>query len=215
MVMTTLLNGAPAESRDRALDEAIIGAIQGGLPLVERPYAAIGRALGIDESTVIERIQALLADGSIKRLGVVVRHQELGYRANAMVVWDLPEARVDALGARIGAVPFVTLCYRRPRRLPDWPYNLFTMIHGRSREAVLAQVAKVELSLDLGPVPHAVLFSGQRFKQRGALYRGPGDAPVNENRWRVGAARGAHRPPTAPGAEMPGAVEPLGLGVPA
>lgn len=84
------------------LTQAIVQAIQGGLPLVERPYAAIGRALGIDESEVIARISGLLADGSIRRLGVVVRHQELGYRANAMVVWDLPDARVDALGARIG-----------------------------------------------------------------------------------------------------------------
>ena len=90
-----------------------------------------------------------------------------------MVVWDLPDAQVDALGQRIGALPFVTLCYRRPRRPPEWPYNLFTMIHGRDRAAVLSQVAqlKADLETELGPLINAVLFSGQRFKQRGAFYR--------------------------------------------
>jgi hypothetical protein len=165
---------------------------------------------------VIERIDALLAQGAIKRLGVVVRHQELGYRANAMVVWDLPDPVVDPLGARIGTIPFVTLCYRRPRRLPDWPYNLFTMIHGRSREAVLAQVAEVELNLGLGPLPHAVLFSGQRFKQRGALYRGPRDAPdlprACETLERPGAPRRGHRKATIAGAAMLAVTAPLGQG---
>lgn len=200
MVMTTLPKQPQAEVREPALDEAIIAAIQAGLPLVERPFAAIGQALGVEESKVIERIQSLLESGAIKRLGVVVRHQELGYRANAMVVWDLPSTLVDALGAQIGGVPFVTLCYRRPRRLPDWPYNLFTMIHGRSREAVLAQVVELEEALGLGPVPHAVLFSGQRFKQRGALYRGPAETSISGSPGRTGTPRGAPRQTPAPGA---------------
>ena len=152
-------------------DAALIRAIQGGLPLVERPFAAIGAELGLEEGAVIARIQALMARGAIKRLGVVVRHQELGYGANAMVVWDLPDATVDALGRRIGQRPYVTLCYRRPRRLPAWPYNLFAMIHGRDRAAVLAQVEAIKGDFDLGSVPSEVLFSGQRFKQRGAYYQ--------------------------------------------
>ena len=159
-------------------DSALIRAIQGGLPLVERPFAAIAADLGWTEEAVIERIRALQAQGAIKRLGVVVRHQELGYGANAMVVWDLPDAQVDALGQRIGALPFVTLCYRRPRRPPAWPYNLFTMIHGRDRAAVLTQVARLQADLEreLGPLDNAVLFSGQRFKQRGAFYRSAASA---------------------------------------
>ena len=159
-------------------DSALIRAIQGGLPPVERPFAAIAAELGWTEEAVIERIRALQAQGAIKRLGVVVRHQELGYGANAMVVWDLPDARVDALGRRIGALPFVTLCYRRPRRPPAWPYNLFTMIHGRDRAAVLTQVArlKADLEAEWGPLANEVLFSGQRFKQRGAFYRSPASA---------------------------------------
>ncbi len=158
-------------ARDAILDAALIHAIQDGLPLVERPYAALAAGIGVDETALLERLGQLLAQGAIKRLGVVVRHQELGYRANAMVVWDLPDDQVDALGERMGGLPFVTLCYRRPRRLPDWPYNLFSMIHGRSRESVLAQVEAIREALGLGTVCCAVLFSGRRFKQRGARYR--------------------------------------------
>jgi hypothetical protein len=100
---------------------------------------------------------------------VVVRHQELGYRANAMVVWALPEERVAELGGCIGQLPFVTLSYRRPTR-PGWPYNLFTMIHGRDRAAVLAQVDRIKDLCELKDTDCAVLFSGRRFKQRGARY---------------------------------------------
>ena len=101
MVMNAMAREVAPESQDAAL----IRAIQRGLPLVERPYAAIGLAIGMTESAVIARIGELLADGAIKRLGVVVRHQELGYRANAMVVWDIPDRIVDDLGARIGTMP--------------------------------------------------------------------------------------------------------------
>ena len=153
-----------------ALDAALIHAVQGGLPLVERPYAALGAAIGLDEAAVMARLGQLLASGVIKRLGVVVRHHELGYRSNAMVVWDLPDDQVDGLGERIGALPFVTLCYRRPRRLPDWPYNLFTMIHGRDRESVLAQVESIKTAIALPDLACDTLFSGRRFKQRGARY---------------------------------------------
>ncbi len=154
-------------------DEALIAAIQTGLPLVPEPYAEIGRRIGLPEDEVIARLQRLLAAGVIKRLGVVVRHHELGYRANAMTVWDIPDERVDALGACMGRFEFVTLCYRRPRRLPDWPYNLFTMIHGRDRNEVLSNIGRLVHACGLENVPHEVLFSRRRFKQRGALYHAP------------------------------------------
>jgi len=151
-------------------DQRLIAAIQDGLPLVSRPFAEVGRQTGLSESEVIERVQALLADGVVKRLGVVVRHHELGYRANAMVVWDVPDAEVAAVGRRIGAVDFVTLCYRRPRRLPDWPYNLFCMIHGQDRDAVREHIGLLIRRCGLEAIPHEVLFSRRRFKQRGAHY---------------------------------------------
>jgi DNA-binding Lrp family transcriptional regulator len=161
-----------------AADTALLDLIAGGLPLDSRPYAVVGARLGMTETEVMDRLGRLLADGTIRRLGVVVRHQELGYRANAMVVWALPEERVTGLGERIGGLPFVTLSYRRPQR-PGWPYNLFTMIHGRDRAAVLAQVDRIKELCGLNDVDSAVLFSGRRFKQRGARY---GAAPAAQPR---------------------------------
>jgi DNA-binding Lrp family transcriptional regulator len=162
-------------------DEKILASIQDGLPLVARPYAAIARRSGLTEVDVRERIAVLQSSGIIKRLGIVVRHQELGYRANAMVVWNVPDDRVSDLGERIGTLDCVTLCYRRKRSLPDWPYNLFCMIHGRSRESVLERIDEIITVLDITQIPHEVLFSGRRFKQRGARYL-PADEPQIE-RW--------------------------------
>lgn len=155
---------------DRDLD--LIEAIQGGLPLVPRPYAVIGESVGMEEAEVIARIGSLLERGLIKRLGVVVRHHELGYRANGMVVWDVPDTAVDGIAARFKRFSFITLCYRRPRRLPKWPYNLFCMIHGRSREAVEQQLEQLIKELHLEAIPHEILFSRRRFKQCGARFRG-------------------------------------------
>ncbi len=152
-------------------DQPLIAAIQQGLPLVSRPYAAIAAQIGWDEQTVIERIGDLQQGGIIKRLGVVVRHRELGYRANAMVVWDVPDDEVAELGRCLSGFEFVTLCYRRPRHLPQWPYNLFCMIHGQDREAVLEKFQLLISSCGLEDIPRAVLFSRRRFKQRGAIYR--------------------------------------------
>ena len=150
---------------------ALIAVIQEGLPLVPRPWAVIGARLGMSEDEVMRRVRSLQRDGTIKRLGVVVRHRRLGYRANAMVVWDLPDERVAEVGHCFGRFDFVTLCYRRPRRLPVWPYNLFTMIHGRDRAEVQARVGELIVACGLEEVPHAVLFSRRSFKQRGARYR--------------------------------------------
>ena len=152
--------------------EDLIQVIQGGLPLVARPYRDVANRLGCSEQAVINRLQEMIDAGIIKRLGVVVRHHELGYRSNAMVVWDVPDDQVDALGSRLGQQDCVTLCYQRPRRLPAWQYNLFCMVHGRDRDDVLACIDRMAEGLGLEQLPHAVLFSGRRFRQRGALYRG-------------------------------------------
>lgn len=103
-------------------------------------------------------------------MGVVVRHHELGYRANAMLVFDVPDDRVSQLGRCIGRFEFVTLCYRRPRRLPDWPYNLFCMIHGKDRATVLSRIDMLKDKCQLHDLPCDVLFSNRQFKQRGAIY---------------------------------------------
>lgn len=151
-------------------DRQLIAEIQGGLPLASHPFAEIGERVGLSEQEVIERIGSLQAVGVIKRMGIVVRHHELGYTANAMVVWNVPGERLDEIGDLLGNQDCVTLCYQRPRRLPDWPYNLFCMIHGQKRERVLQIIDAIVESEDLGDIPHKVLFSGRRFKQRGARY---------------------------------------------
>jgi siroheme decarboxylase len=166
-------------------DARLIAAIQDGLPLVARPYAAVGARLGMTESEVMARIKALQDDETIKRFGVVVRHHELGYCANAMVVWDVPDEQVKVLGARIAQQDGVTLCYRRARQLPQWRYNLYCMIHGRSRTAVLEQIARLIDACGLQELHHEVLFSARRFKQRGARYANA--APAQRLKRAVGA----------------------------
>ena len=149
----------------------LIEAIQGGLPLVERPYQALAEQLHLGEAEVIEKLKRLISSGAIKRFGVVVRHHEIGYRSNAMVVWDVPDNQVDHIGRQLGDIDCVTLCYQRPRVQPRWPYNLFCMIHGQNREEVLNCIAQLRTQHGLESVPHDILFSGKRFKQRGAHYR--------------------------------------------
>ena len=164
----------PALPKQAVLDEqdqALITLIQTGLPLTATPYADLGKKLNLDEEDVIQRINHLNEINVIKRFGVVVRHHELGYQANAMTVWNIPDETVSELGKCMGQFDFVTLCYRRPRRLPDWPYNLFTMIHGKDRDDVLANIQLLAESCQLEEKEHKVLFSTRRFKQRGAIYR--------------------------------------------
>ena len=160
-----------AESPDLdARDRLLLAAVQDGLPLVSRPYAELGRRTGLSETEVAAKLARWIETGLVKRLGVVVRHRPLGYRANAMVVFDVPDERVGEIGRRMIAFAGVTLCYRRPRRGEAWPYNLFCMIHGKDRAKVEAQVEALALALGLSAAPRAVLFSRRCFKQRGARY---------------------------------------------
>jgi DNA-binding Lrp family transcriptional regulator len=145
-------------------------AMQDGLPMESRPYREIGDRIGMSEDETIRCLGDYLKRGLIKRLGVVVRHHELGFCDNAMVVWNVPDEQVDDVGEWLGKQQGVTLVYRRPRRPPHWPYNLFCMIHGRSRSAVRGRIDALALAPALAHIPHAVLFSRRRFKQRGARY---------------------------------------------
>ena len=126
-----------------AIDRRLIETTQAGLPLVAAPFAAVADQLGMSEAEVISRLAALKERGVIRRIGAAPNHYRLGMRANGMSVWDIEDAQVDALGARVGALSFVTHCYRRPRALPDWPYNLFAMVHGASRDEVEAKRAEI------------------------------------------------------------------------
>ena len=157
-----------------ATDRRLLAALQDGLPLVARPYDAIGQLIGITGVEVQTRIANLKQRGILKRFGVVVRHHELGYGANAMVVWDVPDERVRELGQCLAGFDFITLCYRRPRHA-RWPYNLYCMIHGKNRDEVLGHLEWMINHCGLQSVSREVLFSRRRFKQRGAAYfAGPG-----------------------------------------
>ncbi|MDR2838757.1 MAG: Lrp/AsnC family transcriptional regulator [Azonexus sp.] len=157
---------APVDEAGRRL----VSVLQEGLPLFIRPFALIAERIGASESDVLSRIGRWLEDGAIKRFGVVVRHHELGYRANAMLVHDIADDRIAEIGQTLAAEPAVTLCYRRPRILPHWPYNLFCMIHGRERGEVEAAIADLRRRHGLENAPHEVLFSLTRYKQQGARY---------------------------------------------
>lgn len=170
-------------TRDSAFETALIEAISHGLPLIRQPYAAVAQQLDCSEEEVIAGIKRIMMRGDLKRFGVVVRHRQLGYRANGMVVWDIHDDRVKQVGHCIGQYSFVTLCYQRPRRLPDWRYNLFSMIHGRDREAVESQVEFIVEQCGLHEIEHKILFSKRCFKQRGASYsRRHKDQPAAEGR---------------------------------
>lgn len=145
----------------------LILATQQGLPLTPEPYAELARTLGCDEATVLAGIEDLLARGVIRRIGVVPNHYAIGYSANGMSVWDVDDAVVDALGERIGQLPFVTHCYRRPRHLPGWPYNLFAMLHGSNRDEVMVHVEDVRALLGEACRSSDVLFSTQILKKTG------------------------------------------------
>ncbi|MBL8386854.1 MAG: AsnC family transcriptional regulator [Hydrogenophaga sp.] len=149
------------------LDRRIIHATQAGLPLVRRPYEAVGAALGVSGEQVRERLQAMLEQGLVRRIGAVPNHYRLGFTANGMSVWDVADDRVDELGERIGQLPFVSHCYRRPRRPPVWNHNLFAMLHGRSRDEVEAQAQQVAALLGDACRAHDILYSTAILKKTG------------------------------------------------
>jgi DNA-binding Lrp family transcriptional regulator len=153
----------PLDSTDRRL----VVATQAGLPLVARPYAALALALGLSEDEVLSRLRSMLQQGIIRRIGAVPNHFRLGYRANGMSVWDVDDAEIDRLGAQVGALPFVTHCYRRPRRPPLWPYNLFAMVHGHDRAQVQAKLAQIADLLGTACRASDVLYSRRILKKTG------------------------------------------------
>jgi DNA-binding Lrp family transcriptional regulator len=170
MTQGAAVNVAVDVSQSNSIDETdrqIVVATQSGLPLTPEPYRAIAESLGLAADDVMDRIRRMQETGIIRRIGVVPNHYALGYRANGMTVWDVPDERVLDLGEQIGALDFVSHCYQRPRWLPDWPYNLFAMVHGRTREEVDHQVAQIAALLGDSDRGHCVLFSKRILKKTG------------------------------------------------
>ncbi len=141
--------------------------VQEGIPLVPQPYRALAERLGSSEETVLAVLRSLIEQRKIKRLAAVPNHYALGITANAMVVWDVPDEQVSEIGRRLGQQAEVTHCYRRPRHRPHWPYNLFAMVHGFSRQEVLATVDRISREVSLEKMPREVIFSTRILKKQG------------------------------------------------
>jgi len=149
------------------IDRQIIVATQAGLPLTAKPYHELAKQIDITVDEVKKRMQAMQDSGVIRRIGAVPNHYKLGYRANGMTVWDVPDERVRELGKEIGSLAFVSHCYHRPRHLPEWPYNLFAMVHAHNREEALSQVGMIADILGDNDRGHDVLFSTRILKKTG------------------------------------------------
>ena len=163
------LDAGADETALREGDRPLLQALSKGLPLVARPFAQVAQDLGWPEAAVIARLRALAAARILTRVGVIVRHRAIGWAANAMVVWQVPEDRIVSAGAALAAHPGVTLCYQR-RTVPGlWPYGLYSMIHGQSRAQALQVLAQATALPGLADLPHRPLFSTRCFKQTGAL----------------------------------------------
>lgn len=149
------------------IDRRIVLATQSGLPLDPQPYHAVARQVGVSPEEVMARMRRMLETGMVRRIGVVPNHYALGYRANGMTVWDVPDDRVDELGERVGTLEFVSHCYRRPRHLLEWPYNLFAMVHGRDRTEVEEKARRIAELLGEADRGHEILYSTRILKKTG------------------------------------------------
>ncbi|KAI3593829.1 Heme d1 biosynthesis protein NirD [Cupriavidus sp. U2] len=151
-------------------DWRLVAALEMGLPLTPQPFHALARRCGMPLHRVLSRIAQWHASGVIRRFGVILHHRHFGYRHNAMCVWNVPDARVDTIGTRLARVAPVSLCYRRTRRLPGWPYNLFAMVHARSEAELQSALEHFDHQAGMGGLPGRVLRSGTCFKQCGTRY---------------------------------------------
>lgn len=149
------------------IDISIIRSTQAGLPLCTEPYKKVADEIGIDDGLLMERIKQMIDSGVIRRIALVPNHYALGYLANGMAVWDVPDEHVDKAGEIIGKLDFVSHCYKRPRHLPDWPYNLFAMVHGKEKASTEEKIAMISDLLGEYNRGSAVLYSKRILKKTG------------------------------------------------
>ncbi len=154
------------------VDRRLVTATQAGLPLVPEPFAAVGEGLGISAEDVKTRLQRMLEMRVIRRIAAVPNHYALGYQANGMSVWDVDDDAIDDLGRQVGGFEFVSHCYRRPRRPPQWTYNLFAMVHGKDRPEVERKVEKIAMLLGTACRDYEVLYSTRILKKTGLRVSG-------------------------------------------
>ena len=172
------MNGALADKEiemvDKILlddmDRKIVEITQSGLPLVSRPYDDVAQRLGIEASELISRMKNMQSSGVIRRIAAVPNHYALGYKANGMTVWDVPDEKINELGHKVGGLDFVSHCYHRPRFLPEWPYNLFAMVHGHTHDEARLLMNKIADLIGDDDRGHDILFSTQILKKTGLRF---------------------------------------------
>jgi len=150
-----------------AIDRKIISASQTGLPLTPEPYQTLAEQIGISTAELMQRLTHMQELGIIRRIGAIPNHYKLGYKHNGMTVWDIDDAFIDQLGKKVGALEFVSHCYHRPRHLPDWSYNLFAMVHGKTADAAEQQIQQIAKLLGEHCRAHEVLYSTRILKKTG------------------------------------------------
>ncbi len=155
------------------LQRRIIKALQEGLALVEEPFQEIADRVGAPVDEVLEQINAWKADGTIRRFGAILRHRRAGYTVNAMGVWNVPGDQAEAFGRIAARFRLISHCYRRPR-FEGFDYNLYTMIHGRSRQEC-EETAKA-VSRETGITDYALLYTTAEFKKTSPVYPSGSDA---------------------------------------
>ena len=162
---------ARSEMDDRTFTTAdipIVRALQKDLGLVPRPFAEPARWLGAGEIELLSTARELQTAGVMRRFGAVLRHRKVGYTANGMACWVVPQSKIEETGRRAAEYPQVSHCYQRPTHPPRWPYSLFTMIHGQNKDKVEAVVA--QLAQETGIEPYEVLYSTREFKKERVRY---------------------------------------------
>ncbi len=141
----------------------LLKTLQNGIPLVSQPYAEIANKLGVSEDEVLLNIKHLLDERVIRRFGASIGHRQVGITANAMIVWKVPKVKVEEVGGKIATFKEVTHCYQR-RIIPgEWEYNLFSMVHGRSKKTC-KELAK-KISEATGISDYKLIFSEREFKK--------------------------------------------------
>lgn len=150
-----------------SIDRKLVVLTQEGLPLAPRPYHVLGLILDISADEVMARLQNMQDKGVIRRIAAVPNHYKLGYKTNGMTVWDVSDDKIQELGAIVGTLPFVSHCYHRPRHLPHWRYNLFAMVHGKTKCEVEGYIERIRQLIETDLHAHDVLYSTRILKKTG------------------------------------------------
>ena len=149
------------------LEKKVIALLQTDIPVVKRPFRQMAEKIGITEEQFLEVLTSLNQRGIIRRFGATLKHQKSGFKANAMVAWNVDETRVEQVGTSMAEFDEITHCYRR-NPAPGWPYNLYTMVHAATEAECRALVKKIAAAV--GESDYTLLFSRKELKKTSMKY---------------------------------------------